>query len=118
MKRDMSLIREILLKIELDEFSGEINGYDKNIVDKHTKLLIEQSLLDRNSVGLNGYFSTSYDLTWKGHELIDNIRQKEIWNTIKSEFKEESVSTIVSIAKEMAEKFAKDKLSKLLNREQ
>lgn len=114
MKRDMELIREILLLIEADSFDGSIEGYDSEIVEKHMKLLIAEKLINRNSVGIGGKFATTTELTWAGHEFIENLRQKEIWNTIKTEFKEESVSTILGVAKQMAENFAKKKLDKLL----
>lgn len=117
MKRDMELVREILLAIETDSFDENIEDYDAEIVEKHVNLLITEKLINRNSFGIGGKFTTTTELTWTGHEFIENLRQKEIWNTIKTEFKEESISTILGVAKEMAENFAKRKLEKLLGNE-
>lgn len=117
MKRDMELIREILLAVESDKFDENIEGFSSEIIEKHMDLLITEKLIDRKGFGINSYFSTTIDLTWQGHEFIENLRQKEIWNTIKTEFKEESVSTVLSVAKKMAENFAKRKLEKLMGNE-
>lgn len=53
-------------------------------------------------------------LTWDGHELLDNIRKESVWNAIKSEFKNASVSTILNIGKELAESYAKKKFRSIL----
>lgn len=117
MKRDMELIREILLAVEAAKFDGAIETFSPEVVEKHTKLLLSEDLIVRSGVGFNGHFATTTDLTWKGHEFIENLRQREVWNTIKTEFKDESISTMLSVAKRMAEGFAKQKLEKLLGNE-
>ncbi|WP_133468163.1 DUF2513 domain-containing protein [Paraglaciecola marina] len=114
MKRDMELIRDILLEIEADSFESKIKGYDNSVVENHMVLLIQEKLVDRRTFGINSTWIANVKLTWAGHEFIENLRQKEVWNTIKNEFKEESVSTVLGVAKKLAETYAKKKLENLM----
>ncbi|EPY1013349.1 hypothetical protein ACW9OX_004452 [Vibrio vulnificus] len=54
-------------------------------------------------------------MTWSGHEVLDNLRKEDVWNIIKTEFKNDSIDTIVSVAKDLAIGFAKKKLTSLLD---
>ena len=120
MKRDMELIRKLLFAIEENPRQLTVGGYDNEVVKYHALLLIEAGLLDgkvsdtlaNTSVVPSHIFVNR--LTWDGHEFLDNIRKDEIWNTIKSEFKDASVSTIFHIGKELAESYAKKKLRSIL----
>ncbi|GAB60751.1 DUF2513 domain-containing protein [Rheinheimera nanhaiensis] len=120
MKRDMELIRKLLFAMEDNPCQLAIDGYDKEVVKYHALLLIEGGLLDgkvsntlENTSAVPSNIHVNR-LTWDGHEFLDNIRRDEIWNTIKSEFKGASISTIFSIGKELAEGFAKKKLRSII----
>ena len=120
MKRDMELIRKLLFAMEDNPRQLVVDGYDKEVVKYHALLLIEAGLLDgkvsdtlaNTSVVPSNIFVNR--LTWDGHEFLDNIRKDEIWNTIKSEFKDASISTIFSIGKELTEGYAKKKLRSII----
>ncbi|MBM4881143.1 DUF2513 domain-containing protein [Vibrio parahaemolyticus] len=120
MKRDMELIRKLLLTIEKNPRQLEVEGYDKNQVKYHALLLIEAGFLDGNvsdtlaNTSVVPSFVSVNRLTWDGHEFLDNIRKEEVWNTIKTEFKDASISTMFSIGKQLTENYAKKKLSSLL----
>ncbi|HDI3142528.1 hypothetical protein BC490_18530 [Vibrio parahaemolyticus] len=120
MKRDMELIRKLLLTIEENPRQLEVEGYDKNQVKYHALLLIEAGFLDGNvsdtlaNTSVVPTFVSVNRLTWDGHEFLDNIRKEEVWNTIKTEFKDASISTVFSIGKQLTENYAKKKLSSLL----
>ncbi|EJC7157885.1 DUF2513 domain-containing protein [Vibrio parahaemolyticus] len=120
MKRDMELIRKLLLTMEENPRQLEVEGYDKNQVKYHTLLLIEAGFLDGNvsdtlaNTSVVPSFVSVNRLTWDGHEFLDNIRKEEVWNTIKTEFKDASISTVFSIGKQLTENYAKKKLSSLL----
>lgn len=49
------------------------------------------------------------------HEFLDNLRQEDIWNVIKTKFKDDSVATVIAMAKELAMNFAKKKLKILMD---
>ncbi|EIZ1178781.1 DUF2513 domain-containing protein [Vibrio parahaemolyticus] len=120
MKRDMELIRKLLLTMEENPRQLEVEGYDKNQVKYHALLLIEAGFLDGNvsdtlaNTSVVPSFVSVNRLTWDGHEFVDNIRKEEVWNTIKTEFKDASISTVFSIGKQLTENYAKKKLSSLL----
>ncbi|AYF20055.1 DUF2513 domain-containing protein [Vibrio parahaemolyticus] len=120
MKRDMELIRKLLLTIEENPRQLEVEGYDKNQVKYHALLLIEAGFLDGNvsdtlaNTSVVPSFVSVNRLIWDGHEFLDNIRKEEVWNTIKTEFKDASISTVFSIGKQLTENYAKKKLSSLL----
>ncbi len=121
MKRDMGLIRKVLICLENDESYLDIDGYDRDYLKYHALILIEGGLLDgevRNYLANTSTIPSQVDitrLTWNGHEFLDNIRSEEVWAKIKSEFKDASVSTIVSVGKQLAENFAKNKIQSMLS---
>lgn len=115
MKRDMLLIREILLSIEENDEVLHIEGFSSKNIESHMKLLIEALLVERKSFGVNSFVTTTTKLTWNGHEFLDSIREEEVWNTIKSEFREASMSTIIKVGKDLAEGFAKKKVESILS---
>ncbi|AXY32644.1 DUF2513 domain-containing protein [Yersinia pseudotuberculosis] len=67
--------------------------------------------------GLQGYdyywVETPLRLTARGHDFIADLRQKEVWQTIKTEFKDEGLSTLMSVARSLAEGFAKKKIKEI-----
>ena len=98
MKRDMDLIREILLGIEAAQvkpgaflgFRGDkpiISGYDPADCLYNLRLAIDEGLVESNQdhggllVGVTG-------LTWKGHDFLDQVRDPEIWRITKEGAKE------------------------------
>ncbi|EPM6964304.1 TPA: DUF2513 domain-containing protein [Vibrio harveyi] len=120
MKRDMELIRKLLLAVEKNPRELQVEGYDVEEVGYHTLLLIEAGLLDGitsdtlDNTSIVPTFISVNRLTWDGHEFLDNIRKEEVWNTIKSEFKDASISTVFSVGKQLTENYAKKKLNELL----
>lgn len=90
MKRDMDLIRQILLAIESHEhgFAPEIkiDGYTQEEIGYHAILLGEAGLAE--VVNLTSHGSKSPEgqiirLTWAGHEFLDSARNNKIWNQAK-----------------------------------
>lgn len=91
MKRDMDLIRKILIEVEAceDPFGPEdklmINGYEKKIVSYHVKLLCQAGLLEGHELKEVGSFKwLAGALTWEGHEFLDAARDETRWNKAKS----------------------------------
>lgn len=91
MKRDMELVRQILLKIE-QEPSGwvphEINikGYTKEQIGYHLLLMIEAGLLEGERVTTMSSKSPcgyATRMTWYGHEFLDSARDPKLWKEAK-----------------------------------
>jgi Hypothetical protein (DUF2513) len=98
-QRNMDLTRELLLKIESDprldgmrwiryhtaEEMG-ITGHSDVEVGYHLSMLIEEGFLvgrDRMET-----MPVLHKLTWRGHELLDDIRDETIWGKTKERAKE------------------------------
>jgi Hypothetical protein (DUF2513) len=98
MKRDMDLIRTILLKVETDEtLSGSfqaVNAATFGITDHtdaeviyHLVMLVEGGFLAGNiKLAGTGQIVIS-KLTWNCHEFLDDIRDPEIWRKTKERAK-------------------------------
>jgi hypothetical protein len=91
MKRDMDLIRRILLEME-DTPSGyapvpfHLEGFDADTVGFHCHLMLEAALItgvDTTEFGSNTPTATPLSLTWKGYEFLDAAREATTWNKAK-----------------------------------
>lgn len=112
MKRDMDLIRQILLYIDGEEncngtnsvrlTDSPIDGRDWNEVSYHFILLHEAGLIrgqnrDNRVIDISG-------LSWEGHEFLDAIRDENVWEKTKStatqigSFSFETVKDVVKAA--------------------
>ena len=100
MKRDMDLIRALLLKLEdigsshkimaftADDEEIAIKGYDEDQIAYHLVLLHEAGLIDSGGVRSGRFASGEFSfrrLTWAGHEFLDGVRDPEVWRKTKAE---------------------------------
>ncbi len=107
MKRDMDLVRLILLKIEEDYVSTalyniEINGYDKETIAYHCKILHEAGFVSDYDSHYADNALQSFgvgSLTWEGNEFLDKIRDDSFWGKTKKEIKERGLPMIVDTIK-------------------
>src|SRR5208283_2520076 len=96
MKRDMDLLRELLLKIEDNpQMDGTrefyyatpeemgIQGYSKEEVAYHLRLLIQNGFID-GAVTMACPMQIVRSLTNEGHDFLDNIRNDDIWKKTKA----------------------------------
>jgi len=96
MKRDMDLIRYILLQKEAEQ---PIVG-EKDVIVYHIGLLQQAGLLD--AVTRNDHLGVISDawiksITWEGHDFLDAMRDDTIWKMAKDKFIKPGVSWTVSI---------------------
>lgn len=93
MKRDMDLIREILLAVErLDTGKGEdvevsVDDIEPHVLAAHVRLLAEAGFLDAHEIPddadeFSHFIPTR--LTWSGHEFLDLVRDPEVWRRTKA----------------------------------
>ncbi|MFM0549802.1 DUF2513 domain-containing protein [Paraburkholderia sediminicola] len=96
MKRDMDLIRELLLKLEslplrrgdvwiinADDDVIQIPGYDGHQIDYHMSLIEEAGLIDSAGAGAMDGFGFRR-LSWSGHDFVDSVRSSDVWDKTKS----------------------------------
>jgi hypothetical protein len=116
MKRDMDLIRDLLLGLDADtRLDGTrwvtpdkrdnfgvigLTDHSDTEVAYHLGLLIEADFL-KGKIGLEGMPVIS-KLTWQGHEFLDRIRDAGIWGKTKERLRDLS-SVGISIIGEIAQ---------------
>lgn len=95
-KRDMDLVRLLLLAAEGDEQAEkDLEGYPQNLRHYHATMLIDEDFV------YGTYNSSAYrfqGLTWSGHEFIDTVRNSEIWMVTKEQAKKAGVWTLGFLA--------------------
>ena len=96
MKRDMDLIRDILLRMEEHDFASdadsgsnwrldkEFEGHSEAEVMYHIGLLYKAGFIEAYdaSTAREDYYEPS-GITWQGHEFIDAARNQTVWNGAK-----------------------------------
>ena len=97
MKRDLDLIRKILLEVEsCDNPNGiwdsreiKIEGYRDELTQYNvSNLITEGFLVTRESIEFLGSSSVLHlhvNLTWAGHEFLDNAKNESVWQTVKKD---------------------------------
>jgi hypothetical protein len=87
MKRDMNLVRQIVLSIEASP-SGfaprelAVEGYSHEEIGYHLFIMLEAGLIRGADVtvhGANSPEAIATSLTWAGHEFADAARNEDLW---------------------------------------
>lgn len=114
MKRDMELVRKILLTIEAEtpnDFGGitKIEGYDDTVAGHHVKWLegggFIEAALSQHSDGISW---VAIDLTWKGHEFLENARNDTVWKRVVGQIRDKGGSLSLAVIESMLTKAATD----------
>ncbi|MDE0174324.1 MAG: DUF2513 domain-containing protein [Defluviicoccus sp.] len=93
MKRNMDLVREILLQIEATEPGKAIKldtpGNGEEQTGLHVELMIEHGLIEGKAVPSGdgpAHRILTYRIermTWEGHDFLDAARKESIWKKAK-----------------------------------
>ena len=113
MKKDMDLIREILLKIEelyVDTaiYDLTIDGYDMATVAYHCKLLHNAGYIFdyKAQYASNEIYTFSVGaLTWTGNEYLEKIRDNSRWGKIKNTLIQKGLPFTIDMVKSVADAF-------------
>lgn len=110
MKRDMDIIRKVLLHIEENYedtalYNIEIDNLDMKTIAYHCKILHDAGYISDykgqfydDEIGEFGVGS----LTWEGHEFLDKIRDEKIWKKTKSTIREKGLPMAIDVVKDVA----------------
>jgi hypothetical protein len=113
MKRDMNLIRLLLLETEGEDPKPDLTTYTEEQRVYHSALLIEAGLIDGqiipNAIGLPAG-TVRLRLTWAGHEFLDAARNETIWKKAEEKVKKSGVEVTVSVLKELLNQLLKQSL--------
>lgn len=88
MKRDLELVRRILLHLEADEaspsgFGGFVeDGYDLPAIHYHIRLLHDAGLIEADEIVPGQWWPER--MTWSGHEFLDAARNEELWKETRT----------------------------------
>lgn len=96
MKRDMDLVRGILLAYETDEgspyFTESLKDYDEKQVRYHIEIMCDAGLLEAMyhpaSSGPFAERPLGYRMTWFGHDFLDAARDDTRWKKAKGIMKQ------------------------------
>lgn len=94
MKRDMDLVREILLRAEAAEPGKEIKpdipGYGEEKIGLHVELMIDRKLIKGTTIPSGSgpaHRILTYRIdrmTWEGYEFLDAARNDTTWKKAKN----------------------------------
>lgn len=88
MKRDMSLIRLILLEIEGEDPKLDLSSYTEEQQVYHGALLIEAGFVHGKAICDSSAELVSTVITrlnWEGHEFLETARNETIWKKVSSQ---------------------------------
>ena len=99
MKRDWDVVREVLIEVEAltererNTFQYAL-GYEgtNEAKSEQAMLLWKAGYLEAiEAGGLDGPAIISPGLTWAGHDLLDTLRSKPVWEKIKKTAKDKGI---------------------------
>lgn len=120
MKRNLDLIRKILLDVEgrSEPFGStdiEIDGFDSAEICYHVGLLAEVGFIHAvKSVRLGG--ETRYlisSMTFDGHDYLDVVRSPKVWQCVKDTATKAGVTLTIMLAKETATRLVSQALARI-----
>jgi hypothetical protein len=99
MKRDMNLIRELLLKIEARAIPPSVtvalsphdpalavDGFTADEIGHHLRMLVSARFIEtpNNNRPFAGDGSVIFrQISWEGHDFLDSVRDPKIWDQTK-----------------------------------
>lgn len=119
MKRNLDLIREILLLCEEDT-SGRIfcediesDAFSFEEISYHVSLLLDVDFIDAEEIPLMGNVFSSYiihRITMQGHDYLDSVRDESIWHKTKERLGKLLSSASLPLISEVASTIIKSQL--------
>lgn len=113
MKRDWDVIREVLLEVEaLREDDrhrvtyglGEEHSAEDQTKSAQALLLWKAGYLDGMDAGtMAGPAILAPELTWAGHDLLDTLRSKPVWDRIKATAKDKGIELTFDAVKSLGQ---------------
>lgn len=115
MKRDMELIREILVAVEADAHRDghaivnfDLPGRNQDELRYHAKLLRDAGWI-RAEFFFGGEF-VILDLTNQGHDFLDAVRNETVWKRLKKKLGTEGETLPLEVIKLLAIQLLKELL--------
>ena len=113
MKRDVELIRKILLQIEakgedpLRLIQLDIPGHSESDVAYHVLLLRDAGLIEAQDLStMGGFDMRPKRMTWEGHEFLEAAKNDTVWNKAQEIVKEKGNAIPFEVLKDLLIKVA------------
>ena len=113
MKRNLDLIREILLRIESNEQNATLSSSsfhdlneNKDLIDYHLYLLADAGYIEYLEVPIIGNYYPQIIVQWitnDGCDYLDSIRSPKIWVKTKEKLKDVGGQASFDVVKTIAE---------------
>ena len=116
MKRNMDLIREILLRIEDNSFLKSVPEHTPEEIAYHVSLLEGAGLVTQEfyqNLYLNNSMLEGIRITWAGHEFLDASRNTSFWEKAKRISLEKTGALSFEVLKSILVQLGKDALSNI-----
>jgi hypothetical protein len=114
MKRDMDIVRNLLLRAEAADGSISISD---SVETYHVRIMIDAGLIEgRISEEITSdapRHSYIHNLTWAGHDFLDAARNDTVWRTAKEKVLKPGVSWTFELLREILKALAKQQLAGL-----
>jgi hypothetical protein len=118
MKRNLDLIRKIVLSVEEHPHGYapadlKFDGYDDETVGYHGFLLVDAGLAEGIDVAGLGSESPAYHvhrLTSAGHDFADAVRNDTVWNKTKTKLADVGSGVSLQVVTQLSTSFLKSML--------
>ncbi|GAL27696.1 hypothetical protein JCM19239_3300 [Vibrio variabilis] len=121
MKRDMDLVRDILLYLEekpswVGTITNQLEGRRHDLAwHYHCMMLIDAGLVEgkvipKSTTG-DSFTVRVNALSWSGHELLETIRNDTVWSKTKLRIKQTSGTMSIEMIKSVANGFVSKRIT-------
>lgn len=133
MKIDQDYLKSMLLAFQgsarptfyVSDFRDLGIDFEEDRFVFHIELLNDQEFVVRDDweAGVGIQRGAGDDVSWslvplrltaRGHEFIETLENKEVWQALKTNFKDASIKTLWEVGKKIFEGYAQKKVEKLL----
>jgi hypothetical protein len=110
MKRDMELVRKILMAVEEHKNPDKglrirIDGHETEEIEYHNGLFHDQGLITAmNASSRDGQAFIVTGLTWEGHDFIEAARNETVWRKAMQIVVEKGGGITLEVMKELLKK--------------
>ncbi len=104
MKRDMDLVRKILLAMEADEHA-DFAGYDQEVIGHHVWLMEQGDLITAAATTVHGEaiaVALPLEIAWRGYEFLDAVRDDVVWTAVGRRLKAQGLSLPLALLQALA----------------
>ena len=114
MKRDMDLIKALLLALEDSGSFSHMQGYSSEAIGYHVALLEDAKLITQEwyyNTSISASLISGTRMTWEGHEFLDACRDSSIWEKAKKITISKTGSLTFEVLKSVLIQLGKDAVS-------